>query len=62
TISTGIVSDDLDPSIIAVPLDVDERIEIGWIGLASVPLTGQAGRFVAEMRDVVAEFGVETLA
>ncbi|HIY23183.1 MAG TPA: LysR family transcriptional regulator [Candidatus Brachybacterium merdigallinarum] len=61
TISTGIVSDDLDPSIIAVPLDVDERIEIGWIGLASVPLTGQAGRFVAEMRDVVAEFGVETL-
>jgi DNA-binding transcriptional LysR family regulator len=62
TISTGIVSDDLDPSIIAVPLDVDERIEIGWIGLASVPLTGQAGRFVAEMRDVVTEFGVETLA
>ena len=61
TISTGIVSDDLDPSIIAVPLDVDERIEIGWIGLASVPLTGQARRFVAEMRDVVAEFGVETL-
>ena len=28
TISTGIVSDDLDPSIVAVPLEVDERIEI----------------------------------
>jgi len=62
TISTGIVSDDLDPSIIAVPLDVDEHIEIGWIGHASVPLTGQAERFVAEMREVVTGFGVELLA
>ena len=62
TISTGIVSDDLDPSIVAVPLDVDERIEIGWIGHSSVSLTDQARRFVAEMRDVVAGFGVELLA
>lgn len=61
TISTGIVSDDLDPSIVAVPLEVDERIEIGWIGHASVPLTHQAERFVAEMRDVVRSFGVELL-
>ncbi|WP_201009698.1 LysR family transcriptional regulator [Rhodococcus sp. NKCM2511] len=62
TISTGIVSDDLDPSIIAVPLDVDDRIEIGWIGHASVSLTVQAQRFVAEMRDVVSGFGVDLLA
>ncbi|NQX28980.1 LysR family transcriptional regulator [Microbacteriaceae bacterium VKM Ac-2854] len=61
TISTGIISDDLDPSIIAVPLDVDERIEIGWIGQSSISLTAQAQRFVAEMRDVVADFGVELL-
>ncbi|WP_105565988.1 LysR family transcriptional regulator [Microbacterium halophytorum] len=61
TISTGIVSDDLDPSIVAVPLDVDERIEIGWIGHSSVRMTGQAERFVAEMRDVVTDFGVELL-
>ncbi|MEE3853132.1 LysR family transcriptional regulator [Gordonia sp. LSe1-13] len=61
TISTGIISDDLDPSIVAVRLDVDERIEIGWIGHASVSLTAQAQRFVAEMRDVVAEFGVDLL-
>ena len=61
TISTGIISDDLDPSIIAVPLEVDERIEIGWIGQASISLTTQAERFVAEMRDVVADFGVELL-
>lgn len=62
TISTGIISDDLDPSIVAVPLDVDERIEIGWIGHSSIPLTEQAQRFVAEMRDVVTGFGVEVLA
>lgn len=62
TISTGIVSDDLDPSIVAVPLEVDEHIEIGWIGHASVPLTGQAERFVVEMREVVTSYGVELLA
>lgn len=61
TISTGIISDDLDPSIIAVPLDVDERIEVGWIGHSSISLTEQAQRFVTEMRDVVTEFGVELL-
>jgi DNA-binding transcriptional LysR family regulator len=61
TISTGIISDDLDPSIIAVPLDVDERIEIGWIGQSSISLTAQAQRFVSEMRDVVADFGVQLL-
>ncbi len=61
TISTGIISDDLDPSIVAVPLAVDERIEIGWIGHSSVSLTGQAERFVTEMREVVTEFGVELI-
>ncbi|MFV0375332.1 LysR family transcriptional regulator [Microbacterium sp.] len=61
TISTGIVSDDLDPGIVAVPLDVDERIEIGWIGHSAVPLTQQAQRYLAEVRDVVAGFGVALL-
>ena len=61
TISTGIISDDLDPEIVAVPLDVDERIEIGWIGRTAVPLTEQAQRYLAEVREVVAGFGVELL-
>ncbi|RIX28422.1 LysR family transcriptional regulator [Amnibacterium setariae] len=61
TISTGIISDDLDPEIIAVPLDVDERIEIGWIGHASIPLTELAQRYLEEVRAVVAEFGVTLL-
>jgi DNA-binding transcriptional LysR family regulator len=61
TISTGIISDDLDPEIVAVPLDVDERIEIGWIGHAAIPLTEQAQQYLTEVRAVVADFGVPLL-
>jgi len=61
TISTGIISDDLDPEIVSVPLDVDERIEIGWIGHSAIPLTEQAQRYLAEVRAVVAGFGVALL-
>lgn len=61
TISTGIISGQLDPEIVAIPLDVDERIEIGWIGHASIPLTDQAQRYLRELRTVVAEFGVALL-
>lgn len=61
TISTGIISDDLDPSIAAIPLDVDERIEIGWIGHSAIPLTEQGQRYLEELRAVVSDFGVELL-
>lgn len=61
TISTGIISDQLDPEIVAIPLDVDDRIEIGWIGHAAIPLTDQAQRYLVEVRAVVAGFGVELL-
>ena len=61
TISTGIISDELDPSIVAIPLQVEERIEIGWIDHAAIPLTEQARRYLSEVRSVVAGFGVEVL-
>ena len=61
TISTGMISDDLDPEIVAIPLDVDESIEIGWIGHSAIPLTEQAQRYLAELRAVVTEFGLELL-
>lgn len=61
TISTGIISDDLDPEIVAVPLDVDERIEIGWIAHSAIPLTEQAQRYLDEVRTVVREFDVVLL-
>ncbi|WP_439693825.1 LysR family transcriptional regulator [Curtobacterium sp. SP.BCo] len=61
TISTGLISDDLDPEIVAVPLDVDERIEIGWIAHTAIPLTEQAQSYLTEVRAVVARAGVELL-
>ena len=61
TISTGIISDDLDPAIVAIPLEVDERIEIGWIDHSGIPLTEQAQRYLEEVRSVVSEFGVHLL-
>ena len=61
TISTGIISDDLDPEIVAIPLDVDESIEIGWISHSGIPLTAQAQRYLAEVRAVVADYGIELL-
>lgn len=61
TISTGIISDDLDPEIVAVPLEVDERIEIGWIGRTGIPLTEQAQRYLVEVRAVVGGFGIDLL-
>ncbi|MBB1053200.1 LysR family transcriptional regulator [Dietzia sp. B44] len=61
TISTGIISDDLDPEIVAIPLDVDESIEIGWISHSGIPLTAQAQRYLAEVRAVVADYGIGLL-
>jgi DNA-binding transcriptional LysR family regulator len=61
TISTGIISDDLDPDIVAIPLDVDERIEIGWIDHPAIPLTEQARLYLDEVRAVVGEFGVRLI-
>lgn len=61
TISTGIVSDALDPEIVAIPLEVDERIEIGWIRHAMNPLSEQARRYLGYVRAVARGFGVELL-
>ena len=61
TISTGIISDDLDPEIVAIPLEVDESIEIGWISHSGIPLTDQAQRYLAEVRAVVTDYGVELI-
>lgn len=61
TISTGIISDDLDPAIVAIPLEVDERIEIGWIDHSGIQLTEQAQRYLDEVRAVIGGFGIALL-
>lgn len=59
TISTGIVSADLNgDNITAVPLRVDDSIEVGWISHNSIQLTRQAAMYLEELKEVVAEYGV----
>ena len=45
----------------AIPLDVDESIEIGWISHSGIPLTAQAQRYLDHMRAVVTDYGIELL-
>lgn len=60
TISTGIVSADLNgENIIAIPLLVDDAIEVGWISHNDIQLTQQAALYLEELKSVVAEYGVE---
>jgi DNA-binding transcriptional LysR family regulator len=60
TISTGIVSADLNGgNITAVPLIVDDSIEVGWIAHDSIQLTPQAGLYIEELKSVVKEYGVQ---
>ena len=54
TISTGVLSSELDHSeIVPVPLDVDESIEVGWIAPTGVQPTEQAQRYLAELTRIV---------
>lgn len=58
TISTGIVSADLNgESITAIPLHVDNPIEVGWIAHGSLRLTEQAEMYLEELKAVVVEYG-----
>jgi DNA-binding transcriptional LysR family regulator len=59
TISTGIVSADLNgDDITAVPLRVDDVIEVGWIAHDSIKPTKQAAMYLDELKKVVAEYDV----
>ncbi len=54
TISTGILSADLNGSdIIAVPLDVDEEITVGWISHKSISLSNLAKNYLHALNRIV---------
>ncbi|AYG01006.1 LysR family transcriptional regulator [Lactococcus allomyrinae] len=60
TISTGIVSSDLNgDNIISIPLAVEDQIEIGWISQKSALLSLQAQLYLDELKTVVAPYDVE---
>ena len=59
TISTGIVSSDLNgEDIVSIPLQVDDTISVGYIVQKSISLTAQARLYLEELKKVVREFGV----
>ena len=58
TISTGIVSSDLNgDNIVPVPLAVEDSIEVGWIENRTARLSRQAAAYIRELRKVIAEYG-----
>lgn len=60
TISTGIVSADLNGNnIIAIPLQVDDEIEVGWISHRDIRLTSQADLYLNELISVVSKYEVD---
>lgn len=51
TISTGIINADLNgDGIIAVPLDVNELITVGWISHKRITLSKLAELFIEELK------------
>lgn len=57
TISSGILSADLNgEDIISVPLESDERMEVGLLRLAGRPLSPVAARYVEHLREYVAGY------
>lgn len=53
TISTGIVSQDLNgDNIVAIPLAVEDNVEIGWISLSELQLTNQAELYLKELEKI----------
>ena len=59
TISTGIVSRDLNgDNIVAIPLLVDDHIEVGYITQKGMQLSPQAQLYVDELRKIVAPFDI----
>ena len=59
TISTGIMSADLNgDQITAIPLQVDDYFEVGWIAHGAIKLTTQAELYIEELEKAIRHYGV----
>ena len=57
TVSSGILSSDLNgEDIVAVPLESDEQMEVGFVHLVGRPLSPVAERYVEHLRSYIAEY------
>lgn len=62
TISTGVLSSDLNgENIIAVPLDVPEKILVGWIANEKAVLSRMARDYIHELEQLIEAYGFRIL-
>ena len=53
TISTGVLSDEMNEGIVAIPLDVDETMTVGYLSHAHLELSDLAQRYIKKLRQVI---------
>ncbi|HWP50174.1 MAG TPA: LysR family transcriptional regulator [Clostridia bacterium] len=59
TICTGVLNADLNgDDIIAVPLQVEDRIQVGWITSHKARLSLQAAAYIEELKAVIQSYGL----
>lgn len=62
TISTGVLSSDLNGSdIISVPLETNEKMLIGWITNSKTALSRFSTRYIEELKLLIAQYGFTVL-
>ena len=58
TISTGVLSEELNGTdIVSVPLDVEDRMVIGWIANKKAGISRQAAAYIKELKAVIRTYG-----
>ncbi|MGM0218130.1 LysR family transcriptional regulator [Enterococcus sp. AZ126] len=62
TISSGVLSRELnDENIVALPLEVDETMEIGWIHPAQMSLSPMGNEYLRYLKDHIIDYGFTIL-
>ncbi|OCM99919.1 LysR family transcriptional regulator [Clostridium sp. W14A] len=60
TISSGVLSTALNgTNIVSVPLRIDDSMLIGWIENQKVKLSGQAKKYIAQLKLVIRQYGFD---
>lgn len=62
TISSGVLSRELnDENIVALPLEVDEKMEIGWIHPAQMSLSPMCEEYLRYLKEHIIDYGFTIL-
>ena len=53
TISTGVLSDEMNEGIVAIPLEADETMTVGYLSHAHLEFSDLAQRYIKKLREVI---------